>query len=288
MFGYVGINRNQLSEEDKKIYQSYYCGLCQNLKSHFGKKGQMLLNYDIVFLEILLIGLYETRDEVVNDFTCHLHPFKKRPLRKNEILDYAAHMNVLLAYHNLMDDYADEHSSMKLKMAQSLRDDYHLAAKLYPRQAKAVEDYLIKLNEFEKTYQENAKRDANRTKIDYDYVASFTGEMLGELLAMREDEWYQELKCLGMNLGKFIYLMDAYEDLPKDRKKNAFNPLMQLSENCEIEIKNQLTIYMQNCALSFERLPILLHADILRNIIYSGVWTRYEYLQVRKEKGKRK
>ena len=46
------------------------------------------------------------------------------------------------------------------------------------------------------------------------------------------------------------------------------------------------------CAKSFERLPILLHADILRNILYSGVWSKYEYLQIKKrrtqEKAKKK
>ena len=59
MFGYVNINRNELSDENKKIYQGYYCGLCQKLKEVSGRKGQMLLNYDMTFLVVLLTGLYE-------------------------------------------------------------------------------------------------------------------------------------------------------------------------------------------------------------------------------------
>ena len=54
MFGYVNINRNELSDENKKIYQGYYCGLCQKLKEVSGRKGQMLLNYDMTFLVVLL------------------------------------------------------------------------------------------------------------------------------------------------------------------------------------------------------------------------------------------
>ena len=30
------------------------------------------------------------------------------------------------------------------------------------------------------------------------------------------------------------------------------------------------------CSREFEKLPILTHAEILRNILYSGVWCRYE------------
>ena len=52
MFGYVNINRNELSDENKKIYQGYYCGLCQKLKEVSGRKGQMLLNYDMTFLAV--------------------------------------------------------------------------------------------------------------------------------------------------------------------------------------------------------------------------------------------
>mgnify|MGYP007023315250 CR=1 FL=1 len=57
MFGYINVNGAQLSEENKKIYQSYYCGLCRKLKEFCGKKGQALLNYDMTFLVVLLTGL---------------------------------------------------------------------------------------------------------------------------------------------------------------------------------------------------------------------------------------
>lgn len=277
MFGYVNVNRNELSDENKKIYQSYYCGLCQNLKHHFGAKGQLLLNYDIAFLTILLTGLYEPEVSVRDNFKCTLHPFKRRELRSNEILDYASYMNVLLAYHNLMDDYSDNKSTIKKQMANSIKKHYKKASELYPRQASSVEAYMRRLAEFEARDEQNV-----------DLVAGLTGEMLGELFAMRKDEWYDELKTLGMYLGKFIYLMDAYEDIDKDITKGNYNPLKQLKEddskNFEIVTKQMMTSMMSECAKSFERLPILLHADILRNILYSGIWTKYEFIQVNKAK----
>ena len=32
---------------------------------------------------------------------------------------------------------------------------------------------------------------------------------------------------------------------------------------------------MSECARAFERLPIVKDAEILRNIIYAGVWTKF-------------
>ena len=93
-------------------------------------------------------------------------------------------------------------------------------------------------------------------------------------------------------MGKFIYLMDAYEDVDKDEKKNAYNPLRNLKKDNQKDFETltrlMMTSMMSECAKSFERLPIILHADILRNILYSGVWTKYEYIQLKKRKRKTK
>jgi hypothetical protein len=89
-------------------------------------------------------------------------------------------------------------------------------------------------------------------------------------------------------MGKFIYLMDAYEDLDRDEKKDAYNPLRTLKkeheQDFEVLCKLMMTSMASECAKSFERLPILQHADILRNILYSGIWSKYEYIQLKKKK----
>ena len=90
MFGYININVDKLSEEDLEKYKSYYCGLCQCLKKNFGKRGQILLNFDMTFLVVLLTGLYEPQMEVEKTFTCSIHPTKKRQAVTNCISDYAA------------------------------------------------------------------------------------------------------------------------------------------------------------------------------------------------------
>ena len=276
MFGYINVNKSELSDENQKIYQAYYCGLCQSLYAHCGKKGQVLLSYDMTFLELLLTGLYEP-ERREKQFTCMIHPTKKQTAYENIVSDYCAAINVMLAYHNLVDDWKDEKNFAKKRMADMLRKDYEKFAVAYPRQAKAIEDYMRNLAEYEMNKESNI-----------DLVAGLTGEMLGEVFAWCEDEWYQELKTLGYYMGKFIYLMDAYEDIDKDEKKDAYNPLRILRKDnpkdFETLTRLMMTSMMSECAKSFERLPILLHADILRNILYSGVWTKYEYIQLKRKK----
>lgn len=276
MFGYINVNRKELSEENKKSYQAYYCGLCQSLHESCGKKGQILLNYDMTFLVVLLTGLYELKNRE-KTFTCVMHPTKKQKALENEVSDYCAAMNVMLAYHNLMDDWKDEKNRPKKTLANMIRKDYDRFATIYPRQTKALESYMKRLAEYEAM---------NETNIDL--VAGLTGEMLGEVFAWKEDEWYEELKTLGFYMGKFIYLMDAYEDIDKDEKAQKYNPLCQLRKDnpkdFETLCRLMMTSMMAECAKSFERLPILQHADILRNILYSGVWSKYEYIQLKKKK----
>ena len=279
MFGYININDKELSLENKKVYQAYYCGLCRRLHQSCGTKGQMLLNYDMTFLIVLLTGLYELENEETC-FTCGLHPTKKQISYINEATSYAADMNVILAYENFGDDWRDRHSVPKLAYMKILDKDYQRIYLKYPRQVEAIQHYIEKLEEAEEAKEYNI-----------DAVAGLTGEMLGEIFAWKDDEWSEELRCFGYYLGKFIYLMDAYEDLEKDTKNHSFNVLRPMyksdPENFDSFCKLMLTSMLSECAKSFERLPILMHGEIIRNILYSGVWSKYEYLQLKKKKKKK-
>ncbi len=279
MFGYISANYNSMSEENQKQYQAYYCGLCRVLKRESGLKAQVLLNYDMTFLVILLTGLYELSNEE-STFVCATHPGKKKTAYINEATQYASDMNVLLSYYNLVDDWKDDRSYTRHMLARMLEKEQMRLLDKYPRQAKALETYITQLDRLEKQRETNI-----------DAISGLTGELLGEIFIWKEDLWADELHCLGFYMGKFIYLMDSYEDLEKDEKKKEYNPFSQLAkdrpEDFETISKLILTSMMSECAKSFERLPILLHADIIRNILYSGVWSKYEYLQQKKQKKNR-
>lgn len=276
MFGYININQKELKEDSRKAYQAYYCGLCRKLKTNCGAKGQMLLNYDMTFLIVLLTGLYELENET-SEITCALHPTKKRTVWSNAATDYAADMNLILAYHNFIDDWKDDRAYTKKAFVKILDKDYTRIMSKYPRQVAAIEEFMKKTVEAETSHETNL-----------DAAAGLTGEMLGEVFCWRVDEWAEELRTLGFYMGKFIYIMDAYEDYEADLKKNEYNPLVYMGKESVQDLdtlcKLLLTSMMSECAKSFERLPILLHADILRNVLYSGVWSKYEYLQLKKRK----
>ncbi|MGN0313100.1 MAG: DUF5685 family protein [Lachnospiraceae bacterium] len=279
MFGYVNVNQKELTKEQKDSYQSYYCGLCRSLKEVSGAKGPMLLNYDMTFLTILLTGLYEPQ-VVRQDFTCMIHPVGKKVAKSSEATTYAAKMNVLLSYQSMEDDWTDNRSLTKKSMAKMFSKDYERIKQEYPRQAKAVEDYIRKLSVAEMGNEKNL-----------DAVSGLTGEMLAEIFDWKQDEWSEELRCMGFYLGKFVYLMDAYEDLEKDEQRGLYNPFLSWKEDnkgtdLDTFVRLILTSMLAECAKSFERLPIINYADILRNILYSGVWTRFEVNQLKKKKKK--
>ena len=217
MFGYININRKELTDENKKAYQAYYCGLCRRLKATCGTRGQMLLNYDMTFLVVLLTGLYEFADESM-EITCALHPTRRQSVRLNQATDYAADMNLILAYHNMIDDWRDDRAFVKKAFVKMLDRDYARVMEKDPRQAGAVEMFMKKTVEIEQSRERNL-----------DAVAGLTGEMLGEVFCWKEDEWADELRTLGFYMGKFIYLMDAYEDYDTDLQRNAYNPLVNLN-----------------------------------------------------------
>ncbi|MBQ7469718.1 MAG: hypothetical protein IJS76_04760 [Pseudobutyrivibrio sp.] len=276
MFGYINADLRQLSEVDRKTYQSFYCGLCRQLGKTASFKGQLLLNYDLCFLGILLQSLYEP-DIDTHNFHCLIHPLKTKHGFSSKAIEYAADMDVILSYHSLMDNYKDDNSRLSGMAANLLKKDYDRIKVKYPRQTAAIESYIEKLSLAE------AK---NETNIDV--VSSYTGEVLGELFNWQDDAWSKTLHCMGYYMGKFIYIIDAYDDLKKDEKSGSYNPLLTMKRESPKEfetfVRINLTSLMAECAKSFERLPIVENAEILRNIIYSGVWTRYEYLQLKEKK----
>ncbi|MCR5666858.1 MAG: DUF5685 family protein [Eubacterium sp.] len=280
MFGYICVDREQMSDDDKKIYQSFYCGLCQVLRQSSGIKGRMLINYDMTFLIVLLSGLYEL-ENTKQSYLCPLHPTKKRTLFINEATRYAADMNLLFAYQNFEDDWVDERSYTKKMLTKIFDKDYEKIRGKYPRQVEAMEDYMKRLQTAEREQEQNL-----------DVIAGLSGEMLAEIFVWKKDDvWEKALRHMGFYMGKFIYLMDAFEDIEKDKKSGSYNPLIQMQKEHEQDFDTfsglMLTSMMSECSKSFETLPILEYVDILRNILYSGVWTKFNMLLQKKEKGKK-
>ncbi|MCM1128193.1 MAG: DUF5685 family protein [Lachnospiraceae bacterium] len=276
MFGYIIINKGDMKFKEFDVYHSYYCGLCNALKQKYGITGQFSLSYDMTFVVMLLSSLYEPETKL-GQVKCAAHPFEKHAIRQNEFSGYGADMNVLFTYYKCRDDWEDEKKVSRLAYSKLLCRAYRSVCLKYGEKAKKIAGSMWEIAQGEKNLSQ-----------DIDYMAGLFGGIMGEILAVREDEWQEGLKSMGNFLGKFIYLLDAYEDVEEDIKQERYNPLKRKfnTPDFEEEIKTILTMMMAECCREFEKLPIIENAEILRNILYSGVWYRYEMVHEKREAGK--
>ncbi len=278
MFGYIIINKGDMKFREFDVYHSYYCGLCQALKEKYGKLGQISLSYDITFLVMLLGSLYEPETEV-SEVKCMAHPFEKHILRKNEFSYYGADMNLLFTYYKCKDDWEDESKLTRLAYMKMVKKAYCDICVHYGEKTRKISSLMRELAQEEK-----------RQNQDIDHMAGLFGEIMAEMMTPKNDEWSSSLRHIGNNLGKFIYILDAYEDIVEDIKKGRFNPLRKRYENPEFEeeIKTILTMIMAECCKEFEKLPVIENVEILRNILYSGIWCRFDMVSQAREGKKAK
>ena len=268
MFGYVTANRKELSKEQSLRYNAVYCGICRQIRSSASQAARLALSYDMAFLALLLMSLYEP-EEIIGDRACMLHPFQKRSWVDNEFIRYAADMNVALGYYNAMDDAEDDHSLPAKIMASVFGKHLSDIQNRYPRQCKAMEDCIRTLKTLEEENCANA-----------DAPASCFGALMAELLVYEEDLWSPTLRQMGMALGRFIYLMDAAADYRRDTKKRKYNPFLAMGTGNSPQLWEQsLVLEMAQCTQMFEKLPLVQDKPLLDCILYSGVWLHFERLR---------
>lgn len=269
MFGYVMANGSSLSDEEKKRYKSAYCGLCHALGRLHGSFSRLTLNYDLTFLAIFLAALYD-EDAQRAEGKCLPHPLKKHQYLTAPAVDYAADMNIALSYYNLLDNWQDDRNHMAWVEAKLLARQCRRVETAYPRQCAAIQKSLQKLAAME---QQN--------ELNPDLPAACFGRLMAEIFVRREDEYSTNLRRFGFALGKFIYLLDAMLDLKKDIKQEKYNPLITFPKESFREI---LCLLMADCTSAFGEFPHLQQDELLTNILYSGVWMKFEMQQNKENK----
>jgi len=278
VFGYVAPNMPALDDEQKKRFRSIYCGLCHVLHQRHGQIGCATLSYDLTFLALLLNSLYEP-DEERGEERCLTHPIRKHAYVSATPFTYAADMNIALAYHKCMDNWLDDRNIIARSEAGLLKRCYARVREQYPEKCRAIEQWLDEIHQIEAA-----------PSSEIDAPVNSTGRMLGELFVWKNDVWAESLRTIGNGIGRYIYFMDAYDDLSKDIKRNSFNPLKQYCDHSDFEVmcKDALTMMVADSTQEFEQLPIIQDVDLLRNILYSGIWSKYVLIQKKKEEAKSK
>ena len=265
MFGYITANMATLDKDQQTRYRAYYCGLCRVLREHYGQAGRMTLSNDMTFLAIVLSSLYEPKVNTTSG-VCPMHPVASRQYADTEIFPYAADMNLLLAYYMCLDGVKDDRSRLKEIRARSLKRSFDKITLRYPEKCAAIGDALERISILEAQQSDSL-----------DELCTLTGRIVGEIFRYKNDEWADMLYGLGHALGRFIYMMDAYEDYDADKRLRRFNPLktMHSQPDYEDQVRDILLLLAGEAAQQMDLLPLERDLDLIQNVLFSGIWVRY-------------
>jgi len=283
LFGYVTPLKAEMKVKDFARFKCYYCGLCCHIKKEFGNIPRMSLNYDMTFLGLLLDALNPEELEV-SSHRCSLHPTEKKiVIANNKSLSYAAAMNISLFYYKLLDDVNDD-KNLKSKF-------FSVVLSPYKRKFGAS---IVKINTDIKQCLNNLSiLEENKTFTSIDEICDPFSNLVGIILRDYPFELINDspelrniLYNLGYSIGKWIYLIDALDDLKADMEKGKFNPINFLynqdflTYNKFIEfIKAKVEFTILNCGYSakenLEKLQLNRNEDILYNIIELGLMDKY-------------
>lgn len=259
MFGYVKADISKLGEEDLALYRACYCALCNSLKKHYGVSSRFLLNYDVTFLAILKLSLSE-KETAFEQKYC---PYKAKKCSvvtgAEEIFFECASVLIILAYEKILDNIRDEKWFKKLFyffVSLVFKRKYLKAKKEYPVLSDKIRQNMI--------IQEKTEKQ----KPSLDKSAHPTADSLGNIFDA--DGKNEKLYYFGYCIGRWIYFIDAADDLEKDRLSGSFNPF--LSGYSDEKITQVLNLSIGEAAAAFKNISAEKnrYTNLLKNIIYEG------------------
>ena len=272
MFGYIRTVRAELRVREYEYYRASYCGLCRSMGKCTGQCSRFTLSYDFAFLANVRMALTET----VPTFRrrrCIAHPLRRRVMmERNEQRDYTADASAILAFEKCRDDVLDERGWKKFKARLRclfLKKAYRRAKKRYTELAEAVRAHLQRLSQKEREQRPSV-----------DEVAVIFGDLLADIVSYGlPDEKARIARSIGWQTGRFIYIIDAIDDLPEDQKKKRFNPFLLLyGGEPTAEQKKSVEDALINCLSDLETAFDLLddtnapdRIEVLKNILYLGM-----------------
>lgn len=291
MFGYVMPYKLELKIKDYELFKAYYCGLCVAIKKNYSNLCRFSLNYDMTFLGLLLDSLSSDKAQYETSH-CIAHPVKKRPkVISNKALDYAAFCNVALVYYKLMDDYHDDNNLSKKILASYLKS----YIKSSPENLNDV------MKNIEKNISDLSCYEGKKDNFSIDEIAHCFADLTGFIISFyyRNESFYNDLYTLGYNLGRWIYIIDAYDDLKEDMEKNKFNAINktfncsdlsydELIKSSQERIEFNLIMSANATVEALNRLPLIKNHDLLHNILQLGLMNKIELIKLRSEKDNEK
>lgn len=270
MFGYVRPSDDRLTPADRETFRAAYCGLCHALGARYGLVGRMILNYDLTFLAMVLSdGAGEMCAK-----RCAVHPMRRRCcVAGDPALDAAADMSVILTYWQLRDGVTDHGfwGGLKYRIASALlRPAYRKARERRPQFDAGTKAHLSEL-----------------AALERDRCASLDApaDAFAKLLALAAEEVSDPVRRrvtaqLLYHLGRWVYLVDAADDLKKDVKSGSYNPLVYrfhaeggtLTADDKAALAATLDSSVRAMAAAFELADFGPWRAIIESVLYEGLY----------------
>lgn len=271
MFGYLQPEKRELKIKDWELYNSVYCGLCRRLGKDYGITARLTLSYDCTVFAMLAMSVMNDKCTVTRGH-CTCNPLKKCLFCNSDgdAFGIAGALSVIMSYYKLKDTELDSGIFGKIGAGLGralLSRSCKKAAAAYPEIDKAAAEMM------------DAQAEAEKNDAGVDKAAEPTAKLIGRVCRMLSDDPTDShiLEVFGYFTGRWIYLMDAADDLPKDVKKNSFNPFKaKLDETGSMEetmsyCNEALNLTAAQIVLSYELLPVSSFKEILDNIVYNGI-----------------
>jgi len=280
MLGYVTTEKQELKMREYEIYRGYYCGVCKSIGKRYGQIPRFALSYDAAFLAMVLASLTDEPDLVSKEH-CIIHPVKKNTAIRNEAIDYAADVMLILTWYKLLDDAKDD---KKVSANAALTLFKPLYKKLKKTRGPLCDEIAGNLQEMARL--ESAKSN-NLDQVSETFAKILEAVFLFGPCDVDKDT-QRVLGRLGYHLGKWIYLMDAWDDLEDNIKTGAYNPLVYRYEYDGVEsieafrerIKSNCEWHLLVCCgemgKALDLLEIRKNNGIIENIVYLGLLRRTE------------
>ena len=271
MFGYIRPLQGELKVCELERFKARYCGLCHALGKRYGLAARFTLSYELVFLSMLICSPGEATD--TKRGRCIASPCKKKPYcAQSPALDTCAGYNVILAWWKLRDTITDESflRSLPHRLASRfLSAAYRKAAENFPEFDGTVSAGLASLAGY--CSQGSDSLDGAADNFAKILTAAVPGAMTSN------DS--RPLTELLYHTGRWIYLIDAYDDLRDDAKAGRYNPVAvrfkaidgKLADEISDRLKTTITHSNTLICAAFELLPENIWSETVRNIIYLGM-----------------
>lgn len=325
MLGYVKIDKGELKVREYEVYTGYYCGVCKSIGRRYGQLPRMVLSYDAAFLAILLASLSDESDTPVQEH-CIAHPvIKKKTVIRNRAIDYAGDVMLILAWYKLADDAADEGKAYAKPVMLMMKRIFRRLNSLYPELCSSVKCHLSALSALEREKCASIDMAAEAfSKIMEDIFTEGLQAVYGSdppqheppgdrgdpgISGMQDDRTYigtspgsdtrELLARAGYHLGKWIYMIDAVDDIDENIESGAYNPLLfrfkfdaanetadEFRARIEPDLRFNLYHYLAMLSRCTDSLDIRKNAGIIENVIYFGLNRKTEEIIMRTDKDK--